>query len=161
MSVCGLCAAHLVPGAPGSISRIRFDLHVGRCFRPRPECGGIPTWHFPSVPGCQWEKEWGRSHGPGAGDGNRTRVACLEGRSSTIELHRRMVPGADTARSRRVPVFPGCQEGNHAAGLMATPRGGTGRTRTGAHVALPIALPTELLSRAPGYTAGVGLVSFS
>ena len=25
----------------------------------------------------------------GAGDGNRTRVSCLEGRCSTIELHRR------------------------------------------------------------------------
>lgn len=42
--------------------------------------------------------------GPGAGDGNRTRVACLEGRCSTIELHRRMVPGADTAYSRRLLV---------------------------------------------------------
>ena len=29
----------------------------------------------------------------GAGDGNRTRVTCLEGRCSAVELHRRMVPG--------------------------------------------------------------------
>ena len=32
----------------------------------------------------------------GAGDGNRTRVACLEGRCSTIELHRRIAMGAQS-----------------------------------------------------------------
>lgn len=54
---------------------------------------------------------------PGAGDGNRTRVARLEGGCSTIELHRRMVPGADTAYSR-LPVFPGCHlKGGRSAGL--------------------------------------------
>ena len=37
------------------------------------------------------ENEGDLSHGSrGAGDGNRTRVACLEGRCSTIELHRRI-----------------------------------------------------------------------
>ena len=68
----------------------------------------------------------------GVGDGNRTRVSCLEGRCSTIELHRRI-----RSRGRRrlrffespryaaciaiVPVFPGCQQKKkeviHAAGV--------------------------------------------
>ena len=42
---------------------------------------------------------------PGAADGNRTRVTSLEGWCSAIELQRRMVPGADTARPRRVAVY--------------------------------------------------------
>ena len=55
----------------------------------------------------------------GAGDGNRTRVACLEGRCSTIELHRRMCPGRRSYRAPGLPVFPGRQkqkEEDHAPG---------------------------------------------
>lgn len=40
-------------------------------------------------------------NGTGAGDGNRTRVTCLEGRCSTIELHRRMVPRAPMQKRPR------------------------------------------------------------
>ena len=47
-----------------------------------------------------------RKPSSGAGDGNRTRVTCLEGRCSTIELRRREVPSsiseADTTRSSRL-----------------------------------------------------------
>ena len=68
---------------------------------------------------------------PGAGDGNRTRVASLEGWGSTIELHRRVVLGADTARSQ-LPVFPGChlKEGIFGEVIGHTPRGATRRART-------------------------------
>ena len=38
-----------------------------------------------------------RPPSPRAGDGNRTHVACLEGRYSTIELHPRDPPGRDAA----------------------------------------------------------------
>ena len=47
---------------------------------------------------------------PGVGDGDRTRVASLEGWGSTIELHRRVVQGADTARSLRCRSFPAAKE---------------------------------------------------
>ena len=59
-----------------------------------------------------WRYSLGGYGHPGAGDGNRTRVACLEGRSSTIELHRRIVaPGRNVAASRSgTSRFPG-QEG--------------------------------------------------
>ena len=40
-----------------------------------------------------------------------------------------MVPGAFGGHSRRLPVFPGCQEGNHAAG-SGLPAWANGRTRT-------------------------------
>ena len=39
----------------------------------------------------------------GAGDGNRTRVACLEGRCSAIELHRRF--SLSLAALQRIPFF--------------------------------------------------------
>ena len=82
-------------------------------------------------------------NGLGAGDGNRTRVACLEGRSSTIELHRRMMQGADTACPLRAPMVPhaatdpctsrlfrAVKEVNNAAGLWTAPRGAGRRNRT-------------------------------
>ena len=54
--------------------------------------------------GCEHRKAPGRvARGfpsAGADDGNRTRVICLEGRGSTIELHPR-TPGGDT------PILPG------------------------------------------------------
>lgn len=68
----------------------------------------------------------------GAGDGNRTRVACLEGRCSTIELHRRVCPGRRSYRAPGLPVFPGRQkqkEEDSAAGRLC-PRGAAGRIRT-------------------------------
>src|SRR5699024_8971648 len=53
----------------------------------------------------------------GAGDGNRTRTICLEGRGSTIELHprgRSYLTGSGrmviTSRSGRWRVVPGCPE---------------------------------------------------
>ena len=45
----------------------------------------------------------------GAGDGNRTRVTCLEGRCSTIELHRQVMPRTLWHECPGLPVFPGCQ----------------------------------------------------
>lgn len=42
---------------------------------------------------CEEVIPMGDAAHPGAGDGNRTRVACLEGRCSAIELHRQMCPG--------------------------------------------------------------------
>lgn len=58
----------------------------------------------------------------GAADGNRTRVASLEGWCSAIELQRQNVPGADTAHPRRVArlsELPLEQEGGiHAAGPL-------------------------------------------
>ena len=49
--------------------------------------------------GCEHKKAPGRVargfRGVGADDGNRTRVICLEGRGSTIELHPR-TPEGDT-----------------------------------------------------------------
>lgn len=57
----------------------------------------------------------------GVGDGNRTRVSCLEGRCSTIELHRRSVPKAmDHQRPRASRLFRAVnrkkKEVIHAAG---------------------------------------------
>ena len=46
----------------------------------------------------------------GAGDGNRTRVACLEGRKSTTDLHRRRWPGLPCKEAPALPVFPGRQK---------------------------------------------------
>lgn len=59
---------------------------------------------------------------PGAGNGNRTRVASLEGWGSTIELHRRVCPGQRMNDAPGLPVFPGCQkqkEEDHAPGRYA------------------------------------------
>ena len=46
---------------------------------------------------------------PGAGDGNRTRVSCLEGRCSTIELHRRIclpaMPNREAGETGIEPAF--------------------------------------------------------
>ena len=48
-------------------------------------------------------------HWPGAGDGNRTRVSCLEGRCSTIELHRRIcfpaMPNREAGETGIEPAF--------------------------------------------------------
>ena len=91
----------------------------------------LPVCSGPSTKEKGNEEEGLVSLSPGAGDGNRTRVACLEGRCSTIELHRRMVPGADTAYSRRVArLFRAAKEVIHAARLWAAPRGAAGRIRT-------------------------------
>lgn len=62
-------------------------------FRPRQN---VAAFHL-ALPVCSGpskeREERGLTHGPGAGDGNRTRAASLEGWCSAIELHRRMVPG--------------------------------------------------------------------
>lgn len=73
-----------------------------------------PAQHFPSFRaaiGRRKKNEYGRLWHPfGAGDGNRTRVTCLEGRCSTIELHRRVRPGQRMNDAPGLPVFPGCQK---------------------------------------------------
>lgn len=53
----------------------------------------------PLLTGRGFSKEGAYQDGSGASDGNRTRVTCLEGRCSTIELHRRITG----------PGGPGCE----------------------------------------------------
>ena len=129
--------------------------------RPRPELGGTPTWHFSSFRAARKrEKErrgdpWARSRG--AGDGNRTRVTSLEGWCSAIELRRRMVQGADTARPLRVarlsePPTTGKKKEVSMWGVFLSPRCTAGGTRTRdpmvAHARLPTALRRRMAHRA-------------
>lgn len=89
----GYCSK--LPVFPGchrhSIPILQRQKEPSRCnpdgrSRIRPDDGGL----------VQFQECAERNHEPkstGAGDGNRTRVVCLEGRCSAIELHRQMCPG--------------------------------------------------------------------
>ena len=82
----------------------RWEVDVVACARcVRPQCVAWPVRssrpQASSNVGCEHKKAPGRSargfRCSGADDGNRTRVICLEGRGSTIELHPR-TPEGDT-----------------------------------------------------------------
>src|SRR5699024_9648813 len=84
----------------------------------------------------------------GAGDGNRTRTICLEGRGSTIELHpqgRSYLTGSGrmviTSRSRRWRVVPGRPETLYTR--IRRVQQGCGRTRDVAQVGSASALGAE------------------
>ena len=59
-----------------------------------------------------------------AGDGNRTHVACLEGRYSTIELHPRLVSIRSTLSSVPGSPSPGANSAARARFLIAPPTSG-------------------------------------
>lgn len=81
-----------------------------------------PARHFPSFRAVSNRIRMGGFMALGAGDGNRTRVACLEGRCSTIELHRRVCPGRRSYRAPGLPVFPGRQKQKEEDFVPGLPR---------------------------------------
>ena len=63
----------------------------GRTVQVYQACTALPVYSGPPLLQERKENEGGLSHGPrGAGDGNRTRAASLEGWCSAIKLHRRI-----------------------------------------------------------------------
>ena len=64
-----------------------FSHHEG-LFRVWP-ASGLASWIVKATERAHQRDLNRRRRGNGASDGNRTRVACLEGRGSTIELHSR------------------------------------------------------------------------